>query len=1034
MPDIDKRSFEEILSDNRLTASLYVPEWKPLDESDLGVALIKIFSHMQEDINSRLNRVPDKAFTSFLDMIGLELMPAQPAAAPVTFSLAQGQKESVLVPAGTQVAAAKTESHEALTFETAKDFTAIKATISRIYSINPEEDAIYSHWADYRRGRPFAVFEGENIQKHILYLGHSTLFKLKEQRPISIRMVLDEGSGEEDIKSWKWSRPGGDPFVEVRVERISPVEAGFAMIKGSARENSYRITLLPDAVVEENSISGISSLWIECRMDTVTAKSRPVTIKKILLEGASSDSTLDPDLAFYNFLPLDLGQKFYPFGMQPRLYDTFYLSSEEAFSKKKARITITFEAEKDGKEDPDKNILISWEYWNGSIWQVLKMEDKDNTVLDFKLPSSKGYIKFNRPDDMSAFEVNGAKGYWIRARLVNGSYGWDKIESYSVGQQTFFKVVPAFSPPWADSVKISYRLTEESCLEHCLSNNNNEFRDVTALCQGKGFRPFLPLPESSPALYIGLNEPLLKGNLSFYFSLIEEEQISSASSEVIWSTWTPAPSLLKMENKKVSQLLFASTEGLGAGTELLIEEDFLDEKAAETARISAVRSEIENSGKTSKIVELDRRLEHLFTTNARVLKRTRLDAIDGTERLSRSGILELLGPADHQKTARLGDDLYWLMGATDRGRPSLIRGIYPNTVLAMQMESIKDEILGSSGGQKDSHYIFVRRPVISLEVWVREGAAVIDPGLEVQEVTDSSGKVIDAWVKWHEVEDFYRSGPRDRHYTLDGANGELYFGDGLSGMIPPIGRDNIKASYRSGGGAEGNVDAGEINAIKTPVAGIDRIRNYLPSEGGSDTESIESVFERGPYVVRTLDRAVTGEDFERLAAASSSYVARARVLVSGSKLKVIVVPKGVEERPMPSSGLLRIVREYLLKRSLSTVSANRLDVIGPDYKEVRVRVDVIPESIDLAVSLERSILIKLKEFLHPLSGGPAGKGWDFGRPVRISDIYSILERTEGVDHVEDLRLNDSAGDVDMGASQLACTGEHTVNIRLGERP
>ena len=812
------------------------------------------------------------------------------------------------------------------------------------------------------------------------------------------------------------------------------------MTKGSARassasnENSYLIILRPDAVIEESSVSGISSLWIECRMDEVTASTHPVRIKKILLEGGSSESILDPDLAFYNFLPLDLDQKFYPFGMQPRLYDTFYLSSEEAFSKKKAKIKITFQKENDGKENPDPNIQISWEYWNGSIWQALKMEEKDNTVLDFLLPSSEGHIIFKRPGDMSLFEVNGSKGYWIRARLVNGSYGWDRVEPYYEGEQKFFKVVPAFNPPWFDSVKISYCLTEESNLEHCLSFNNNEFRDVTALCQGKGFKPFLPIPESSPAIYVGMNEPLLKGNLSFYFSLVEEGQIAASASEVIWSTWTPAPALLKMENITVSELLFASTDGLGAGTELLIEEEYPDEKAVETARISAIRSEPDDCGKASRVVDLDRRLDHIYTSRARVLKRSRLDTIDGTERLSKSGILELLGPTDHQETTQIGDRLYWLMGSMDQRGTFLIKGIYPNTVLAMQMESIRDEILGSSGGQKDSHYRFVRRPAISPEVWVREGAAVIDPGLEVQKVMDSSGKTIDAWVKWHEVEDFYNSGPRDRHYTLDGASGEISFGNGSSGMIPPIGRDNIRASYRSGGGTKGNVAALEISVIKTPVAGIDRIRNYLPSEGGSDTESIESVFERGPYVVRTMDRAVTGEDFERLAAASSSYIARARVLVSGSRLKVIVVPKGREDRPMPSSGLLKIVKEYLLERSLSTVSADRMNVVGPDYREVRVRVDVVPESIGLTVSLQRAILIRLKEFLHPLTGGPAGKGWDFGRPVRISDIYSILEKTDGVDHVEDLRLNDSARDVDMGANQLACTGEHTVIIKLGERP
>ena len=179
--------------------------------------------------------------------------------------------------------------------------------------------------------------------------------------------------------------------------------------------------------------------------------------------------------------------------------------------------------------------------------------------------------------------------------------------------------------------------------------------------------------------------------------------------------------------------------------------------------------------------------------------------------------------------------------------------------------------------------------------------------------------------------------------------------------------------------------------------------------GGSDTESIESVLERGPYVIRTMDRAVTAEDFERLAKASSSYVARARSLVSGSKLNVIVIPRGQEDRPMPSSGLLKIVKGYLLDRSLSSVSSDNLDVIAPAYKEIRISVDVIPKSIDLAVPLERAIQKKLRDFLHPLTGGPNGKGWDFGRPVRISDIYSLLEYTDGVDHVEGLRLNDSAG-------------------------
>ena len=334
----------------------------------------------------------------------------------------------------------------------------------------------------------------------------------------------------------------------------------------------------------------------------------------------------------------------------------------------------------------------------------------------------------------------------------------------------------------------------------------------------------------------------------------------------------------------------------------------------------------------------------------------------------------------------------------------------------------------------NSSYSSVKRPVISPDVWVREGAAVTDPGLDIQVVLDSSGKVTDAWVRWSRVDDFFGSGPRDRHYVLDGASGELIFGDGINGLIPPIGSNNIKASYKSGGGAEGNVASGEINAIKTPVAGIDHVQNYSPASGGSDTESIESVLERGPYVVKTMDRAVTMEDFERLAKASSSYVARVRCLAVGTKLNVIVIPRGLEARPMPSSGLLKIVSGYLLERSLSTISSSNLEVIAPSYKEIRVTVDVIPRSIDLAVPLESAVQKKLKEFFHPLTGGPNGKGWDFGRPIRISDIYSLLEYTDGVDHVEGLLLNDYAGDSEMGGNELACSGNHTVNIRLGGQP
>ena len=61
--------------------------------------------------------------------------------------------------------------------------------------------------------------------------------------------------------------------------------------------------------------------------------------------------------------------------------------------------------------------------------------------------------------------------------------------------------------------------------------------------------------------------------------------------------------------------------------------------------------------------------------------------------------------------------------------------------------------------------------------------------------------------RWICVSDFADSGPDDRHYTIDRATGEIRFGDGIRGKIPPDGSE-IEATYRCGSGASGNLGSG----------------------------------------------------------------------------------------------------------------------------------------------------------------------------------------------------------------------------------
>ncbi len=276
-------------------------------------------------------------------------------------------------------------------------------------------------------------------------------------------------------------------------------------------------------------------------------------------------------------------------------------------------------------------------------------------------------------------------------------------------------------------------------------------------------------------------------------------------------------------------------------------------------------------------------------------------------------------------------------------------------------------------------------------------------------------------VRWHEVPDFYASGPRDRHYTLDHLTGEVRFGDGLNGLIPPVGASNIRMSrYRSGGGAAGNQPAGAIVQLKTTVPYVDAVTNVEPAAGGADAETIPELVDRAPCTMRHRGQAVTREDYEDLAHLASPAVARALCVpnydlaadpdgtrfVAGAVSLIIVPDAGALAqsggRPLPTTELLNQVQDYLDRRRIPTAD---LIVVGPDYVRVDVSGEVVLASLEGVSRTERAVAEAISAYLHPLTGGPEGAGWAFGRLPQRSDLYRVIEALPGVDHVRSLALD-----------------------------
>lgn len=134
-PNLDDRQFADIVAEAKTLIPLYAPEWTNFNESDPGITMVELFAWMTEILVYRLNQVPDRNYIKFLQLIGIELQPAQPARAEITFTLARPDIASVIVPMGTQVAASG-GTGQPIVFETDESLIAIGAELAAVQTFD----------------------------------------------------------------------------------------------------------------------------------------------------------------------------------------------------------------------------------------------------------------------------------------------------------------------------------------------------------------------------------------------------------------------------------------------------------------------------------------------------------------------------------------------------------------------------------------------------------------------------------------------------------------------------------------------------------------------------------------------------------------------------------------------------------------------------------------------------------------------------------------------------------------------------------
>ena len=174
IPQLDDRRFQDIVDEARRLIPRHCPGWTDHNLSDPGITLIELFAWMTEAIIYRLNRVPDRAYIEFLNLLGLSLEPPRPARAEVSFRLTAAQAGPVTIPVGTEVATVRTETQEAITFTTVRDLTILVPSLSVCLASRGGQLADYTHVIRRRFRQPNVdIFQDPPQPGDALYLGYN---------------------------------------------------------------------------------------------------------------------------------------------------------------------------------------------------------------------------------------------------------------------------------------------------------------------------------------------------------------------------------------------------------------------------------------------------------------------------------------------------------------------------------------------------------------------------------------------------------------------------------------------------------------------------------------------------------------------------------------------------------------------------------------------------------------------------------------------------------------------------------------------
>ncbi len=269
-PNLDDLRFQSDLVDEaRRRIIRYCPEWTDYNLSDPGITLIELFAWMTEMLVYRLNRVPEKNYIKFIELLGIQLQPASSARTELTFYLSTpfpiGPEDNTVatVPQGTEVATQATEEEPEVVFTTDERLVIVPPRLTQLRRAAEFHRNYLSrlgievfHAFDQQQPQVGDTFylgfdETQNISGHILRL----TFQCERTQAVGIRR-------EDPPLVWECSV--GDGLWE----EVQPsTRTGEQDTTGGLNNPEGRLVLYLPLTMKPSQVNGRNAYWLRCRIE-----------------------------------------------------------------------------------------------------------------------------------------------------------------------------------------------------------------------------------------------------------------------------------------------------------------------------------------------------------------------------------------------------------------------------------------------------------------------------------------------------------------------------------------------------------------------------------------------------------------------------------------------------------------------------------------------------------------------------------------------------------------------------------------------